>query len=548
LFIEDVEADLKLFESRTELTFEEPDQLITPQSSDLFGVKHFGDLGLLDTSAFRNGKTAIMRSRMHGTYYTPSKAPVKLKSTIDKYDIFYGTLTKYCKGPVLLNTLQMRTAYGDLSSFLAIRHPTKFKKYLIDYMEVAYGSRFIEEIRGIPLNTSPGYPYNLPRGVNFKKQLALIRDDPDRVNKFQILIADIKRQEDMLHNNVRPFFIYTDFLKDELRDFGKAPRLVSGAGANLCMLFGRYFGAFISEFQNNKIFNYSAIGVNAFSTDWDFIARELNSFDFDIAQVGAGDFKGLDATECPKIHGFILEAILDWYGRDAEEDNRVRRLLWYEITNSRHMLEDLYMTWSGSLPSGNPMTATINTLYVLYAFMYCFRIVCEENDLCLSFHQNVKMIILGDDHVFSVSQVLRPYLNELTLVGLMSDIGLIYTTEMKGEAFVPFRPITEVEFLKRSFRKVEHLNRWIAPIRLEVILNTPCWTKRGSNAETIPAENVVSSIKELSLHPRYIFDDWAPKIIDSFRVHYPLLNTSIPLETKYEDLQSMVLNGDKYIL
>jgi len=548
LFIEDVEADLSLFEKRLEIDFEEPDQMITAQSSDLFGVKHFGELGILDSSAFRNTKTSIMRSRMHGTYYTPTKAPVKLTSMLDKYEIFYGTLTKYCKGPVVLSDYQMRIAYGDLTSFLAIRHPTKFKKELIDYMEVAYGSKFIEEIRGIPLNTSPGYPYNLPSRVNFKKQLALIRDDPERVVKFGHLIEPVKKQEFMLHNNTRPFFLYTDFLKDELRDFGKSPRLVSGAGANLCMLFGRYFGAFVSEFQNNKIFNYSAIGVNAYSNDWDFIARELGSFDFDIAQVGAGDFKGLDATECPKIHGFILEAILDWYGRDKEADNRVRRLLWYEITNSRHMLEDLYMTWSGSLPSGNPMTATINTLYVLYAFMHCFRTVCDENGLNLSFHQNVKMIILGDDHVFSVHKVLRPYLNEMTLVGLMSDIGLIYTTEMKGEAFVPFRRLDEIEFLKRSFRKVEHLNRWVAPIRLEVILNTPCWTKRGSNSETIPAENVVSSIKELSLHPKHVYDEWAPKIIDSFRLHYPMLNTSIPLETSYEDLQNMVLNKEKWII
>jgi len=78
-----------------------------------------------------------------------------------------------------------------------------------------------------------------------------------------------------------------------------------------------------------------------------------------------------------------------------------------------------------------------------------------------------------------------------------------------------------LEFLKRSFRFENLSSRFVAPLRLDVVLEVPYWTKKNSSIrDDIVHSNVQCSLDELSLHGRQVFDQYAPKICAAYQALY----------------------------
>ena len=68
-----------------------------------------------------------------------------------------------------------------------------------------------------------------------------------------------------------------------------------------------------------------------------------------------------------------------------------------------------------------------------------------------------------------------------------------------------------VDFLKRKFRYEPLVDRYVAPLDLNVVLEEPCWTKKGTDAIEIAKTNVQTSLLACSfvllvcLHPNNNF-------------------------------------------
>jgi hypothetical protein len=105
---------------------------------------------------------------------------------------------------------------------------------------------------------------------------------------------------------------------------------------------------------------------------------------------------------------------------------------------------------------------------------------------------------------------------------------MVYTDESKGQAMVPYKTIQEVTFLKRGFRYEPLLDRHVAPLDLDVVLELPCWTKKGLDWIQITKDNVDTSLIELSLHGEEVFNRWAPIILEASKKelkHVPIFAT-----------------------
>jgi hypothetical protein len=74
------------------------------------------------------------------------------------------------------------------------------------------------------------------------------------------------------------------------------------------------------------------------------------------------------------------------------------------------------------------------------------------------------------------------------------------------------RDLSDVAYLKRKFVFDEVAQRYIAPLDLDVILEIPQWTKRGSHEESILLANIDVALRELSLHGQEIFEQYATKL------------------------------------
>lgn len=420
-------------------------------------------------------------------------------------------------------------------------------KIVIDTKQALHS--FGDHVHSIASSTSAGWPMNTNLEDDLKKMYykSLLQNDLELNSlAFSQIDIKIKEIEDMYRNNIRPVFIYSDALKDETRPIEKVlegkTRMFSGCPFTLLIMFRKYFGSFIDYYFDKNLDLGSAIGINPYSSDWHDLAMNLTRFSShgtDLC-VGAGDFSKFDCSETPEILQGIYQIISTWYGSTGE-DNIIRFMLWKEITHSRHVFGNEYYEWSNGMPSGNPMTAIINTMYNHLAFRMSFHYAgCDIED----FNKNVYLCALGDDNVFCVSDEYKEKFNELTLVSCMERIGLKYTTELKGEATVPFRALEQVEFLKRSFRPVrlKGVIRYLAPIQFATIVNMLYWTKKGHMKDQISCDNISLALREISLHGQYVFEEYYPLLRSLKEQYYPDIVSKHSSYTDYKSTLYAVLD------
>jgi hypothetical protein len=383
---------------------------------------------------------------------------------------------------------------------------------------------FGERTGSIDSSTSGGWPYNTAAVTDYKKQYyravnAGLTDLADV--SFQEIDAQVDYCLGLYGAGIRPAFVYTDNLKDEIRPktkvFEGKTRLFSGSPFIMLVLFRKYFGAFMDEFCYMNLSVGSAIGINPYSTDWDTLAYRLLKHAEEGSEtkcIGAGDYSAFDCSQQPEVLNAILIMINMWYNGTEKESN-IRSLLWAEITSSRHIHGDKLYFWYSSLPSGNPLTAIINTIYNNLAFRYCW--IQAGLDI-QQFKDNVYLCALGDDNIFSVSSKYRGVFNELTLTHLMKSFGLTYTNETKTTSDVANRTLYEISFLKRTFRFEGKFSRWVAPISMVTIVNELDWTKK-IDANAITMDKALIALKELSLHGKDKYDKHAKTIMEFVRIY-----------------------------
>lgn len=383
-----------------------------------------------------------------------------------------------------------------------------------------------------PVNrtTSLGYPDNLHIDIRFPGKTRYLLfdnkynlDNPEFL-KFRKRIEDI---QETLKNHRYDEFYYTGMLKDETLpnakvDIGKT-RYVSGASFAYTVLFNMYFGGFKAMMYHNRLHCYSAIGINPYSSDWHVMVTKMLAIG---TAIFAGDHKWFDVLQIPAFHLALVEFLIQYLKceDDPEHCDDIRRNLWKEVYNSRHIILNEVFEWYGSLPSGNPGTAYLNTLYNMFLLLFVwFKVIVEKQVLGLGmddFEKHVCAYCFGDDVWSSISDLIRDHYNQVTIQECFRGYGMDFTNESKSENILPYRNISEVTFLKRGVRFEPFLGRYVAPLELHVILEFPYWTHKGASRNEIPITNVKLAIRELSLHGDEIFSTWAPILRDSLNDHY----------------------------
>jgi hypothetical protein len=502
----------------------------------------FSMIGFVNKFPSRNMKTSLVRSQID--FKEPTEGYAQLRDFYvgsDRISPLDKAQLKYCKVVPHISSKLLYYAMNSLENYLISTEMHCVRKCILSVGEVLNGVELEVDMKGIPSSTSAGYPMNVNGNRNLKKEYYC----DDALVKARAL-CDIEMEVSKLlgkaAEGIRVPNIFTDALKDERRPLDRiiqgSTRMFSGCPFIYQVSFRMYFGSFLQYITQNGIQNGCAIGVNPYSEEWALIALKLSAYDSGIPQVGAGDFAGYDGSCIPQIHTAILDIINTWYD---DGNDLIREVLWQDVVNSVHVVDGKIFEWSSSLPSGHPGTIVINCLYNHLAFRLCWQLAGLD---IYEFNEKVYVIIMGDDNVFSVDQKYREQFNEMKLPGLMSQIGMTYTTELKGSAVTPFRDISNVEFLKRRFRLDPVVGRYVAPLRLETVLEIPLWTKKGMLRDAIVASNVTECLFELSLHEKETYDEWEPLVIASFLSKYPGVPTPRLLKMRYRDRQATQLGCD----
>lgn len=337
--------------------------------------------------------------------------------------------------------------------------------------EVVYGT---ENLEGLDLNTSAGYPY-VTMGIRKKD---LISEDRDLTRLREALD---------LHGYGHP---YVTYLKDELRPIEKIKagktRLIEASSMNdtirMKMQYGRLFQVFHS---NPGTVTGSAVGCNP-DLDWTRFYNEIGE-----ENVLCFDYKNFDASLSPFWFDG-LKLVLFKLGLNPD--------LVDGVCNSTHIFRNREYDVVGGMPSGCSGTSIFNSIINNLILRVLALKAYKGIDL-----DHLRIIAYGDDVIASYPFPLDPK--------LFSDhgkkLGLTITPADKSEEFKGVQNITEVTFLKRGFKPDEQFPFLIHPtFPWEEIYESIRWTRSASTTQ-----EHVRSLLELAWHSgEGEYDDFVEKI------------------------------------
>lgn len=467
-----------------------------------------------------NPLTSLTRTPLYGKWGNQEKVPAPLCKFVDEQGIVINPMKEALKSyasPILHYDQDLVLQASHQAFEKVCSETTQHERKIFSFEDAVQG--IPGEFNGIPRNTSPGYPYIL-EGMTNKKPFFGNEDvytfHSDECVKLKEKVSGIIESA---KNNVREFHVYTDFLKDELRSKEKAAlgktRAISAAPLAYVIAFRQYFLSFTTAVQQTRIENGIAVGINPY-TEWDVLAKKLYTKG---PHCIAGDYTSFDGSEQPQIHDAILEQINLWYN-DGDENARVRSILWLEVTHSRHFGGvhgkcDMLYQWNKCLPSGHPATSIINSLYNLTIFNMCWLVLAPAIHK-YNFWDKVYLCTYGDDNVSNIAPDVIGVFNQNTITRAMSTFGMVYTGETKGVEVQDSRSLSEISFLKRSFRFDKYLNKYTGPQELASILYIPYWCKNRKMILDITSANLELTLAELSLHDPEVWNVYAPRLATAY--------------------------------
>lgn len=469
-----------------------------------------------------SGQTKITPSPLHNRLAPSLTAPSVLKPR-GGVDPMVDGVMKYGRCPPLLNSKTIETVAVDVMNCLEINHKElERSRYarVLTYEEAVMGVDGEEFMAPINRSTSAGYPYVLEKNLKKGKQSFFGVDDWDLdTPNAKRVRRDVENLIEDCSNGIQRGVFWTDTMKDERRTLEKVrdckTRLFCGGPQHLTIAFRRYFLGFAAWMMTNRNHNEIATGTNCFSYDWSIIAELLKSKGFDVetkrTNVIAGDFKFYDGSLNSQILWRICDLINDWYD-DGEENARIRLGMWNHIVHSIHINGSVVYQLTHSQPSGCPITSILNSVYnsfiVRLAYLECAH-NSGHHDLANmhAFRRYVALVSYGDDNLLAVAKVIKEWFNQVTLTEALSVLGHVYTDEGKTGQIVPFRDLSEVAFLKRTFQFDPDTFRYISPLNIDVVLEIAQWTKRGLQELDITKSNIDTTLRELSLHGPELFNE-----------------------------------------
>jgi len=556
----------------TVLTQEIVKQLTTEQYGDL---PSFSQSGLMSDEKFDerfvvlskldkypntlgHSKSAFIKTPMHGRLGKALKSLSLLHPVVKDgvlVDPMLMGLGNYGQPDAFIDVGLLRKCSISYREYMESNAVRSVERRLMTEEEIIFGIEGDDSFNAMNRQSSMGYPWNMVPRPGYKGKEFIFGKGPtyDIENLHYAAFKEIvEAKEEMIANGIRPEFYFCDNLKDEKLKKEKVQegktRIFSAANCELIYLTRKYFGAFSRWYNLNRTSNGSAIGLNVYGPEWDMLARKLLCVggSTDNNAYGAGDYSKFDGSEKSVVLWEILHLINTWYNDDPQ-NQIMRTRLWYEVTNSIHVVGDCVMMWNNSLPSGHPLTAVINSIYNNLAFRFVWaRIVGANNVRDIStFDKNVYLITLGDDNLFAVSRYYRDVFTEERISVAMSELGLKYTSDTKDGVNLKLRNLWEVSFLKRRFRYEEVVGRFVAPLDFDTVMQVSYFCKRNLDVNLAVCENIETTLKELSLYGKDVFEEHFPRIKLAFERH---LSPSLRIVTDtWESALDKVLSDVKYI-
>ncbi|APG78481.1 hypothetical protein 1 [Wenling picorna-like virus 7] len=371
-----------------------------------------------------------------------------------------SSVLKYDVPPVCLDQALLDQIRDELIDEFADAAES-FEVYTKEDAEVGLTVDGMTLIDGVDVTKSTGNPY-VSEGVT---RTACLAQEPMYESRFdtrhRLAKAGIRFKDSW----------WRDFLKDELVKESKVetPRVITIPPFDLYVMMRMYYEWFNAWLLERRLGVNSAVGICCESGEWHLLARHLG----ENRRFICIDFSNFDGSIPAQIMHCFFDVVhaLAARGGAKTESLSVMKVVQDEIVYTQHSARGLrYVTHSGN-PSGNYLTASMNTV--------CNMIVWRYAAMRCGIPRSVSSAFYGDDGVLGYES--RCFDPDVLIPFFRQEMGMRLKFEVE-----PFCPLSRVVFLKRRFCKNHgSTQKYVPQIDKSTIYKILHYYRRGACGERV---------------------------------------------------------------
>lgn len=376
---------------------------------------------------------------------------------------------------------------------------------------VVNGKEGVQYVDKINTSSSMGWPWNKSKKFFLKPDIQSNQQHgvtfPDDIWERVDNIETSYRKGELVHP------VFRTNLKDEPVTLKKInnekTRIFTSCPIDWCLVVRKWILPIIRVIQRNRFIFEAQPGIVAQSSDWEelydyLISKGPNYF--------AGDYENYDKRLPPSLMkaGYQIMINLALAAGQVEMANMITCICSDSIYPFMVYKSEVIQAF-GSLPSGVPVTAILNSLVGSIIMRYAYAVLKKENGGMLNatdFKKHVALVTYGDDNAAGVSDKVK-WFNHCNVSRVLTDqLDLKYTMAEKDAMSIPFIPINEVSFLKRKFVFNSEFKCIVGPLdETSLFKMLTKWIPSKTVDSEIQIESVITScVRESVFHGREVFN------------------------------------------
>jgi len=334
---------------------------------------------------------------------------------------------------------------------------------------------FEEAVFGIPgalssvvTSTNAGSPYCYFVNKTGKRELIWFEGSEGKVNE------NFKRHVLETYHRVRagePIEkVFLGFQKDEVRSQSKIAdvntRITYSNDVTYNVVCRMLFGSMVVAFNGSFPSHGYALGINPSSHDANKIYHRVRE---NPDRLVAGDFREFDLRHQRQVMDMSFK-VLERLGANLDRSNVIFEHVRVHETTVPFIIGQWKLRTECNNASGGFWTTILNCVTAELYFRYGFK----KSHPGRVFEKSVSVVILGDDHILSISEGLE--WNPLQVRDAMKLLGQEYTSAVKDRELTPeYESFDQVLFLGHYF--VQVAGSWSGALRKSTLEESVLWTR-----------------------------------------------------------------------
>lgn len=304
--------------------------------------------------------------------------------------------------------------------------------------------------------------------------------------------------------------VFCGHLKDEPVTHAKAAagktRVFTAAGMAHTLVTRMYLLPVIVFIQKRRYVYETGVGVVAQGLEWQEMYEYLTAYG-DTNMI-AGDYAKFDKRMPPNVILATFDIMLDICKRGGYTDDElaVVRGIAYDTAFPTVDFNGDLVEFFGSNPSGHALTVIVNSLanslYMRYTFLSLRPQACNAR-----FKEVVKLMTYGDDNAMGVRDGYE-WFNHTAVQATLAKVEIEYTMADKEALSVPYIHMSEISFLKRTWRWDDDLRAHVAPLARESLekMLMVCVQKKNISPEFHAMQVISTAVRECFFYGKEQFD------------------------------------------